>query len=71
MFNHKVCATEARRSSSVSDAGKTSTQVNTPSAASVKIETGADSLDWLNKGIFISVGGRQPGGVIYEVYLVG
>jgi hypothetical protein len=37
----------------------------------VKIETGADSLDWLNKGIFISVGGRQPGGVIYEVYLVG
>ena len=38
---------------------------------SVKIETGADSLDWLNKGIFISVGGRQRGGVIYEVYLVG
>ena len=38
---------------------------------SVKIETGAHSFDWLNKGIFISVGGRQPGGVIYEVYLVG
>jgi hypothetical protein len=38
---------------------------------SVKIETGADHLDWLNKGIFISVGGRQPGGVIYDVYLVG
>jgi hypothetical protein len=37
----------------------------------VKIETGADSLDWMNKGIFVSVGGRQPGGVIYEVYLVG
>ena len=37
----------------------------------VKIETGADSLEWLNKGIFISVGSRQPGGVIYEVYLVG
>jgi hypothetical protein len=37
----------------------------------VKIETGADSLDWLNKGIFISAGGRQRGGVIYEVYLVG
>ena len=34
------------------------------------IETGADNLDWLSKGIFISVGGRQPGGVIYEVYLV-
>jgi hypothetical protein len=26
---------------------------------------------WLNKGVFISVGGRQPGGVIYETYLVG
>jgi len=38
---------------------------------SVKIETGANSLDWLNKGIFVCVGGRQRGGVIYEVYLVG
>ena len=37
---------------------------------SAKIETGATGLDWLNKGIFVSVGGRQPGGVIYEVYLV-
>jgi uncharacterized protein DUF3237 len=37
---------------------------------SATIETGADSLHWLNKGIFISVGGRQPGGEIYEVYLV-
>jgi Protein of unknown function (DUF3237) len=37
----------------------------------VNIETGADSLDWLNKGTFISVGGRQRAGVIYEVYLVG
>ena len=37
---------------------------------SATIETGAKGLDWLNKGIFISVGGRQPGGVIYEVYLV-
>ena len=38
---------------------------------SAKIETGAADLEWLNKGIFISVGGRQPGGVLYEVYLVG
>lgn len=37
---------------------------------SVTVETGADDLDWLNRGIFIGVGGRQPGGVIYEVYLV-
>lgn len=36
-----------------------------------KIETGADGLDWLNNGIFVSVGGRQSGAVIYEVYLVG
>jgi Protein of unknown function (DUF3237) len=38
--------------------------------ASTKIETAAAELDWLNKDIFISVAGRQPGGVIYEVYLV-
>jgi len=35
-----------------------------------QIETAAPDLDWLNKGVFVSVGGRQPGGVIYEVYLV-
>jgi hypothetical protein len=38
---------------------------------STEIETAAPHLDWLNKGIFISVGGRRPGGVIYETYLVG
>ena len=37
---------------------------------STRIETAAADLDWLNKGVFISVGGRQPGGVIYETYLV-
>ena len=37
---------------------------------STQIETAAAALDWLNKGIFISVGGRQPGAVIYETYLV-
>jgi len=37
---------------------------------STQIETAATDLDWLNKGVFISVGGRRPGGVIYEVYLV-
>ncbi len=35
-----------------------------------RIETAAPKLDWLNKGVFISVGGRQAGGVIYETYLV-
>jgi hypothetical protein len=38
---------------------------------STEIETAAAALDWLNKGVFISVAGRQPGGVIYETYLVG
>jgi hypothetical protein len=38
---------------------------------STQIETAAPALDWLNKGIFISVAGRSPGGVIYETYLVG
>jgi Protein of unknown function (DUF3237) len=37
---------------------------------STQIETAAPGLDWLNKGVFISVGGRQAGGVIYETYLV-
>jgi hypothetical protein len=35
-----------------------------------RIETAAAELDWLNKGVFIGVGGRQAGGVTYETYLV-
>jgi hypothetical protein len=38
---------------------------------STQIEAAAADLDWLNKGIFISVAGRQAGLVIYETYLVG
>jgi muconolactone delta-isomerase len=38
---------------------------------STRIETAASDLDWLNKGIFISVAGRHAAGVIYETYLVG
>ena len=37
---------------------------------STQIETAAPRLDWLNRGVFISVGGRQARGVIYDVYLV-
>jgi hypothetical protein len=37
---------------------------------STQIETAAPDLDWLNRGVFISVGGRQAAGVIYETYLV-
>jgi len=36
-----------------------------------RIETAAPEFDWLNKGVFVSVGGREPGRVIYETYLVG
>jgi muconolactone delta-isomerase len=36
-----------------------------------EIETAAAELDWLNKGVFVSVGGRRPGAVVYETYLVG
>jgi muconolactone delta-isomerase len=39
--------------------------------AATQIETTAPRLDWLNKGIFISVAGRQPAGVTYETYIVG
>jgi hypothetical protein len=39
--------------------------------ASTQIETTAAGLDWLNKGVFVSVGGRQATGVVYETYLVG
>jgi muconolactone delta-isomerase len=35
-----------------------------------RIETALPRLDWLNKGVFIGVGGRRPGAVIYETYLV-
>ena len=38
---------------------------------STRIETAAADLDWLNKGVFISVAGRRPAGVVYETYLVG
>lgn len=38
---------------------------------STEIEAAAPELDWLNKGVFISVGGRQAGAVIYDTYLVG
>jgi hypothetical protein len=38
--------------------------------AATSIETAEPSLDWLNKGIFVSVGARAPDGVTYETYLV-
>jgi hypothetical protein len=35
-----------------------------------QIETAASDFVWMNRSVFISVGGRKTGGVIYEVYLV-
>jgi muconolactone delta-isomerase len=37
---------------------------------STQIETAATELAWLNKGVFVSVGGGQASGVVYETYLV-
>ncbi len=37
---------------------------------STQIETASARLDWLNKGVFVRVGGRRQGSVIYETYLV-
>jgi hypothetical protein len=37
---------------------------------STQIETSAPALPWLNNGVFVAVGGRQPSGVVYDVYLV-
>jgi hypothetical protein len=39
--------------------------------AVTQLETAAPKLDWLNKDVFIGVGGRQAAGVVYETYLVG
>jgi hypothetical protein len=37
---------------------------------STQIEASGPDLDWLNKGIFITVAGRHAGGVVHECYLV-
>jgi Protein of unknown function (DUF3237) len=37
---------------------------------STQIETAARDLDWMNKSVFISVGGVRQGNVIWEIYLV-
>jgi muconolactone delta-isomerase len=38
--------------------------------AATAIETGEPSLEWVNKGVFVSVGARDAAGVTYETYLV-
>ena len=39
--------------------------------AATRIETAAPHLDWLNKGVFVTVAGRTAVNVLYETYLVG
>ena len=39
--------------------------------AATQIDAASPDLGWLNKAIFVSVGGRQAANVIYETYLVG
>lgn len=43
--------------------------MTTPGAWGLR-PTAAPALDWLNKGIFVGVGGRQASGVADEGYLV-
>jgi hypothetical protein len=38
--------------------------------AATHIEVASSDLDWLTKGVFISVGARRPGTVVYDTYLV-
>jgi hypothetical protein len=39
--------------------------------AATRIETAAPDLDWLNKGVFVTVAGRTTVNMLYETYLVG
>ena len=39
--------------------------------ATTRIETAAPHLDWLNKGVFVTVTGRTAVNMLYETYLVG
>ena len=39
--------------------------------AATRIETAAPHLDWLNKGVLVTVAGRNTIGILYETYLVG
>jgi hypothetical protein len=39
--------------------------------AATRVETAAPSLDWLNKGVLVTVAGRTAVNLLYETYLVG
>jgi len=69
--DRKVSATVAQRSSPASPGAEDVNAGEYTFRTTTQIETAAPELDWLNKGVFIGVGGRRPVGVIYETYLVG
>jgi Protein of unknown function (DUF3237) len=39
--------------------------------AVTRIETAAPYLDWLNKGVFVTVAARTAVNILYETYLMG
>ena len=39
--------------------------------AATRVETAAPDLEWLNKGVFVTVAGRTTVNMLYETYLVG
>jgi hypothetical protein len=39
--------------------------------AATRFETAAPNLDWLNKGVFVTVAGHTAVNMLYETYLVG
>ena len=65
-----MCATAAPRSSARLARGEDVDASEYTFRTSTQIETAVPGLAWLNKGVFISVAGRQAAGVIYETYLV-
>ena len=71
MSVHKAFVTVVRRSLLGLSRGEEVEASEYVFRTSTQIETSAPELEWMNKGVFISVAGRQPGVVIYEVYLVG
>jgi hypothetical protein len=38
--------------------------------ATTRVEAAAEHLDWLTKGVFVTVGARRPAAVVYDTYLV-
>ena len=70
MSDHAACVTAAPACSNVWPGGEDVDAREYTFRTSTQIETATPELDWLNKGVFISVGGREAGAVLYETYLV-